>query len=321
MDAQERKKVAVIARYVNESFSAGDWVSLGQVTGGLKVIREHPRLLRSLNFGDEDYSMCVSDVLESIFLKAPDKIDEVIDLFDIDLWYEQKEPAKYAKVFLGTMSPAPKFWADGYLHLFISHLSANKRTVSALKAAMARWGISAFVAHEDIEPSKEWQREIELALETMDVMVAVVEPGFRESNWCCQEVGFAMGRRVDVIPLRVGLDPFGLFGKYQGIQAKSKYPKDIAQQIVRLLLSRPKHRRILVASIPRAIASMVPAEKTERLRELDSFGILADADVKSILEMVSLTKDERDTLQDVILRSKAFDAAVPPAEDDANVPF
>ncbi len=321
MDAHERKKVAVIARYANESFSAGDWLSLGQATGGLKVIQEHPRLLRSLSFGDDDYSMCVSEVLESIFQESPDKIDEIIDLFDIDLWYEQKEPAKYAKIFSGTTSPTPRFWADGYLRVFISHLSANKRTVSALKAAMAHWGMSAFVAHEDIEPSKEWQHEIELALETMDVMVPVVEPGFRESNWCCQEVGFAMGRGLDVIPLRAGLDPFGLFGKYQGIQAKSRYPKDIAQQIARLLLSRPKHRRILAASIPKAIAGLVSAEKMARLRELDSFGVLTDADMKSILEMVSLTEDERSQLQDVIMRSKAFEVALPPAEDDANLPF
>ena len=83
----------------------------------------------------------------------------------------------------------------------------------------------AFIAHEDIEASKEWRDEVEAGLETMEVLVAVVEPGFKESDWCAQEVGYALGRKIDIIPLRAGLDPFGFFGKYQGIQIKGKYPE------------------------------------------------------------------------------------------------
>ncbi len=321
MDAQNRKKVAVVSRYVNETFNSGDWVTLGQATGGLKVIQGHPRLLRSLGFGDDDYSMCVAEVLNSIFKEAPDRIDEIIDLFDIDVWYEQKEPAKYAKIFLGAKSFSPGFWTDGYLRVFISHLSTNRTTVSILKSALAKWGMTAFIAHEDIEPSKEWQHEIELALETMDVMVAVVQPGFRESDWCCQEVGFAMGRRVDIIPLRAGLDPFGLFGKYQGIQAKTKYPRDIANQIARLLLSRPKHRRVLLASLPKAMAGLASNEKTARVRALDSLGVLSDVDIKCVLEMVSLSEIEKNDLQDLIRRTKALEIPVPTAEGDTDLPF
>jgi hypothetical protein len=41
--------------------------------------------------------------------------------------------------------------------------------------------------------------EVEAGLETMEVLIAEVEPGFKESDWCAQEVGFALGRHIDVM--------------------------------------------------------------------------------------------------------------------------
>ena len=44
------------------------------------------------------------------------------------------------------------FWNFGYYKMFISHLTMDKSSASNLKAALAIYGISCFVAHEDIEP-------------------------------------------------------------------------------------------------------------------------------------------------------------------------
>lgn len=49
-----------------------------------------------------------------------------------------------------------RFWMPGYFRLFISHLSVDKKKASQLQQALKRFGISGFVAHEDIEPTKEW---------------------------------------------------------------------------------------------------------------------------------------------------------------------
>jgi hypothetical protein len=179
-----------------------------------------------MGFGDDDYDYCVAEVLDKIFTQDSSLIPDVIDHFDIDLWYQQKDLEKYRRVFLDSTVSSADFWTDGYLKLFISHLSSNKARMSAMKASLAKWGISAFIAHEDIEPSRKWMDEVETGLETMEVMVTVVEPGFRDSDWCDQEVGFALGRKIDIIPLRAGLDPYGFFGKFQGIQIKGKYPED-----------------------------------------------------------------------------------------------
>ena len=118
MDSSERKKVAVIAKYIIESFSDSDWYSLGQVTGKLKVITDHPRLFRSLSFGDEDYPYCVAEVLDTIFSGSGGLIPEVIDYFDIDLWYQQKDPAKHKKIFISSSIKSADFWKDGYVKIF-----------------------------------------------------------------------------------------------------------------------------------------------------------------------------------------------------------
>ena len=36
------------------------------------------------------------------------------------------------------------------------------------------------------------------------------------------------------------MDPFGFFGKYQGIQMKGKVPEIVADEVTQLLLRKPK---------------------------------------------------------------------------------
>ena len=90
----------------------------------------------------------------------------------------------------------PPFWKDGHLRVFLSHLSDHREFAGELKEAMEYYGLTAFVAHDDIEPTAEWQSEIETALSTCEVLIALLHVGFKESSWTDQEVGFAMGRGV-----------------------------------------------------------------------------------------------------------------------------
>lgn len=309
MDSLQRKKVTVLTKYVLDSFSESDWYTLGQLTGKLNMINEHPRLMRSLSFGDPDYDACVAEVMDKIFGNEPHLINEVIDHFDIDLWYQQKEPEKYRRVFQESTVASADFWADGQLKVFVSHLSSNKERMSQMKAELAPWGVSAFIAHEDIEPSREWMDEVEAGLGTMEVLVAVVEPGFKESDWCAQEVGFALGRKIDVIPLRAGFDPFGFFGKFQGIQIKGKRPKEVAVEIVRLLLKKPKHRDRLLQCMPKAFSGLQPKQKTEAFNSLDSWSVATDLQIRTLLETSGLSDDERRELAPLIGRVDAFKLA------------
>lgn len=323
MTPSDRKKVAVIAKYATESFSESDWYSFGQITGSLKAITDHPRLLRAWSFGDDDYESCAVQVLDDIFKADSSSIDEVIDHFDIDLWYSNKAPEKHKRIFASAPAKIADFWGEGYVKAFISHLSSNRARMSGLKANLSFWGISAFVAHEDIQASREWREEVEAGLETMEILIAVVEPGFKESDWCAQEVGYALGRRIDIIPLRAGMDPFGFFGKYQGIQIKGKHPKDVASEIVQTLLKKPGHRDKLMQSLSKALSTLSSEKKIEQIQQFESWSIATEAQIKEILERASLSEFEKKSLRSTIDRVGAFKATSSPAavDDLDDIPF
>lgn len=150
---------------------------------------------------------------------------------------------------------APTFWQEKQPRIFISHISATKKAVAGLKVQLEDYGLSAFVAHEDIEPTREWQDEIEGALATMDALVAVLVPGFAESKWTDQEVGVAVGRRVPIVPLKAGLDPYGLIGKYQALQVKGKTNDVIALEVIEILAGKPQ----IASKISRALVERLKA--------------------------------------------------------------
>lgn len=126
---------------------------------------------------------------------------------------------------------APSFWKPGMFRLFISHLATKRVSAANLQKALEKYGISAFVAHNDIEPAAEWQTQIELALLTCDGLVAMLHQGFHDSNWTDQEIGFAMGRGVPVFSIRLGQDPYGFIGKFQAFNGTGKNAAVGAQEI------------------------------------------------------------------------------------------
>lgn len=181
-----------------------------------------------------------------------------------------------------------EFWSPGYFRLFLSHLSSFKKQTSQLQVVLRKYGISSFVAHEDIEPSKEWQVEIEGALQTMDALVALLMPGFRESNWCDQEVGVAVGRGVPVVPVRKGLDPYGFIGKYQGIQGAGKTIGQVAEEIFFALVRNPRSNQKVILSLVSLISkSTVVKEALERLEILPRVKNLPTSALENLRKQVA----------------------------------
>jgi hypothetical protein len=65
-----------------------------------------------------------------------------------------------------------------------------------LKEELGRFGVSAFVAHEDILATRKWQNEIENAHRSMDAFAALMTDDFHDSDWTDQEAGFASRLRA-----------------------------------------------------------------------------------------------------------------------------
>ena len=129
-----------------------------------------------------------------------------------------------------------RLWGEGKIRAFISHKAEDKKLATDLKSSLREFGITSFVAHEDVEPMKEWQSEIERALFSMDILVALMTENFSESNWIDQEIGVAVGRGVRIFPIALGKDPYGFIGKYQAIAGSGKRSGQIALEIFSYLL-------------------------------------------------------------------------------------
>lgn len=135
-------------------------------------------------------------------------------------------------------TPSDAGWQPGLFRLFMSHVSADKTLVSEVKAHLAKCAVEAFVAHEDIEPTAEWVPEIERKLDTCHALAAFLTTGFHASKWTDQEIGYCVKRRVLIIPIRLGVDPYGFIARYQGFNGRNRTPDEIAAGIVEILVGR-----------------------------------------------------------------------------------
>jgi hypothetical protein len=185
----------------------------------------------------EGLEQSIRERIRPIVRRYPDThISEVIITPELSI---TSRPAALQTEEVPKIEDAPSFWQTGFFRLFISHTHPNKTSAHNLKTALGKYPIAAFVAHDDIEPIKEWQLEIERALRTADALAAIITPDFIESRWCDQEVGFAFGRGKLVVPLCKETVPHGFLGKYQAFQAKGLQVPDVADQLFEMLLEHP----------------------------------------------------------------------------------
>lgn len=74
---EQQKELIEIKNQINKQFSKSDWLDLGYTLGCYDVIEQHPRLLRSLSFGDEDYEGNILEVLSEIIKRDQRNFDEI----------------------------------------------------------------------------------------------------------------------------------------------------------------------------------------------------------------------------------------------------
>jgi len=152
----------------------------------------------------------------------------------------------------GQPAPLPAIWrGTGALRVFISHLAKDKDKALRLKECLGPRLISGFVAHEDITPTAGWQAEIERALRALDAFVALITAGFARSCWTQQEVGFAVGRGVKVISLKMGdEDPTGFISREQALPRRGRPADAIAAEIEGILAADDRTAAKLKDAIP-----------------------------------------------------------------------
>lgn len=160
-------------------------------------------------------------------------------------------------------------WEPQKLRVFLSFISKDGEFAEDLKNHLEAIGICSFLSHRDIKPNEEWVGVIERALKSCHALVALMTSEFNQSEWTDQEVGWAYGRGIPVIPVRLGLDPYGFIGKIQAVRVNERIrtPRmsQVLPAIVDALLKDEKCHPIIGKALVNALAE---SNSWDRTREL-----------------------------------------------------
>ncbi len=148
-----------------------------------------------------------------------------------------------------------KYWSADHFRVFISHVHTEKVSAANLKFSLQRFGISCFVAHEDIDPSDEWRDEILRCLNSMDAMLVILSSDFNASKWTDQEVGFAVCRDVLIVPLNKGAQPYGFIEKFQSYNTQSRKIGEVAQKVFDTIATNRRTRELLIDNLIKLVST------------------------------------------------------------------
>ncbi|WP_284879670.1 hypothetical protein [Acinetobacter variabilis] len=79
---ETNKLILELKRVIEKEFNASDWSEIALLVNADQIVHNHPRLLRSLSFGDDDYGANIIDVLRAISLKNPHYLQTIKDYLD-----------------------------------------------------------------------------------------------------------------------------------------------------------------------------------------------------------------------------------------------
>ena len=198
-----------------------------------------------------------------------------------------------------THDPRQEPWEDSGCRVFITHLWKYREDAVAFKTALESWGVDSFVAHRDINPGAEWVRVITAALHSCDALVALLHNDFKKSDWCDQEVGVALGRRIPVIPVNVDMNPHGLLGSLQALrwrQTEDDPAATLAENLVDLLIAdRRTHDRTVEALVQRLATARSYEEANRTSSKLSSAKASLSTDqIKRLVAAVDANRQVRE---------------------------
>jgi AbiJ N-terminal domain 5/Abortive infection C-terminus len=117
-DAQQNQILRAVVKAIEATFDRSRWLELALATNTLDRVRGHPRLLRSLEWGDADYSACVIEIAPLVLgerktlTNAPGDLPNarsesfpnlqiVEDFLNLRGWLRKHEPELYRDLYAG----------------------------------------------------------------------------------------------------------------------------------------------------------------------------------------------------------------------------
>jgi hypothetical protein len=153
---------------------------------------------------------------------------------------------------VSTPTPASP-WPPDLVRLFLSHSALHKQFAGEVAENLRGVGVYGFVAHDTMTVTLPWQDQIEHALTTAEALVVLGHPEVNTSAWCQQEIGWAYGRGIPVLFIRIGADPAGFPGRTQWPSAFGKDPDEVARTITGWLNTQPTLSDRITAGLIKAL--------------------------------------------------------------------
>lgn len=119
---------------------------------------------------------------------------------------------------------------------FLSYSHEDRFIAGDIKKQLKAYGFDTFLAHEDIEPTIPWEKEIHEKLKKCDIFIPLVSSNFKNSNWTDQETGIAYGYDKFIIPVSVDKAPYGFINKIQALKHKDSVI-DTSKKILSIIMS------------------------------------------------------------------------------------
>ena len=98
-EANPNKITIALKRCIVNTFDDSRWLELGYLTDSVALITQHPRLLRSLHWGDEDYEGNVLGMIPRIINDDPEKLRIMEDYVGLDNWLINADPSLHAELY------------------------------------------------------------------------------------------------------------------------------------------------------------------------------------------------------------------------------
>ncbi len=171
------------------------------------------------------------------------------------------------------------------IRVFVSYSSVNKSLAGQIKRILEQYGLSVFLAHDDIPPLHDRQEEISNNLNGCDVFIPVLTHSFRNSKWTDQEIGMAFALKKLIIPLKVNTDPYCFISKIQACKLDLNNPRRSCLNIINVL-NDSQFKKSLIDSLLRALEEAYDFDSaTKVIKELNDFENLKEEQINHIIRV------------------------------------
>jgi hypothetical protein len=95
----EKHLLVAIKRCIAATFNYASWIELGYFTECSQIIEGHGRLLRSMQFGDDDYEGNILEVVNTLIGKNPENLNVIVQYTHLREWLGEYDRPLFSLLF------------------------------------------------------------------------------------------------------------------------------------------------------------------------------------------------------------------------------